>query len=245
MKNLKKIWAHHSVLSVIESYPHLVNEVYFHKDFNESLRLKSIQHLAEENGITTKTVARFPAEIQEKRHQGTWAVIKKFPTIIFKDFIKNKSNWENENYLMLSGIEDPRNFGAILRSAAAFNINGVIIPNKFQAPLNGVVAQSSAGQIFKNNIITSDHLKNVLEFTNQKEFISARLEVSGTKLREFLTQNSSYKGPKFWILGSEGRGVDNRIKPFINHKVEIPISSDIDSLNVSVAAGILCYELNS
>lgn len=240
-----KIWGVHSVEAAIRNHPDLVNEVYFDEErFAKSLKLQGLKGLIEEFSITIKLVSRLPEEFKDHRHQGVWAILKKFP---IRNWDRDKEQLleamkEPGQWVVLNGIEDPRNYGSILRSAAAFGVKGVIVSKKFQAPLSGVVSQSSSGMIFCNQIVECNHLKDILsELAKYDSCEVLALDMGGVPLQKFyknIVNNCSQKS-LFWLFGSEGRGIDPRIKDYINQTVAIPMNDQVESLNVSVTAGIV------
>jgi 23S rRNA (guanosine2251-2'-O)-methyltransferase len=147
---------------------------------------------------------------------------------------------KNPLFLLLDGITDVRNFGAILRSAAASGIDAVFIPSSGSAPLNGDTIKTSAGGAFKVPISKVNHLKDVLFYLKAQE-------VSILALTEKASQTiyqQDLKGPTALIFGSEDIGISSGVLKLADVKAKLPIENEIDSLNVSVACGIVFYEAN-
>ncbi len=141
--------------------------------------------------------------------------------------------------LILDRITDVRNFGAILRTAEATGVHAVVIPSKSSAQLNSGTIKSSAGAIFKVPICRSDNLKDTIEFlTNSGLKIAA-----ATEKAEDLYYHVDLSGPLALILGSEGEGVSGEYLKRATIHAKIPMLGEIESLNVSVAAGVLMYEI--
>ena len=141
-------------------------------------------------------------------------------------------------FILLDGITDPRNFGAIIRTAAATNVAGVIIPENNSAPVNEDVVKTSAGGIFKIPLIKVKHLKDaVLLFKSYGIKIIAATEKTNQSVYDVkLTENIAL------LMGSEGKGIQPALLKMSDEKVKLPMSEHIESLNVSVACGVFLYE---
>jgi len=141
--------------------------------------------------------------------------------------------------LVLDRITDVRNFGAILRTAEATGIHAVVIPSKSSAQLNSGTIKSSAGAIFKVPICRSDNLKETIDFLTN----SGLKIVAATEKADDVYFRVDLKGPLALILGSEGEGVSGEYLKRATIHAKIPMHGEIDSLNVSVAGGVLMYEI--
>lgn len=187
--------------------------------------------------VPVERLSRF----SEKNHQGAVARIGAIKTVEMEPLIEGimQTN-KNPLFLLLDGITDVRNFGAILRSAAASGIDAVFIPSSGSAPLNGDTIKTSAGGAFKVPISKVNHLKDVLFYLKAQE-------VSILALTEKASQTiyqQDLKGPTALIFGSEDIGISSGVLKLADVKAKLPIENEIDSLNVSVACGIVFYEAN-
>mgnify|MGYP002061047590 FL=1 len=185
--------------------------------------------------VPVERLSRF----SEKNHQGAVARIGALKTVEMEPLIEGimQTN-KNPLFLLLDGITDVRNFGAILRSAAASGIDAVFIPSSGSAPLNGDTIKTSAGGAFKVPISKVNHLKDVLFYLKAQE-------VSILALTEKASQTiyqQDLKGPTALIFGSEDIGISSGVLKLADVKAKLPIENEIDSLNVSVACGIVFYE---
>ena len=139
--------------------------------------------------------------------------------------------------LLLDGIEDPYNFGAMLRSAVAAGVNGVFVPKHGMAPLNAAAVKASAGTASRIGIART---------TNLSQFISALKErgywiVGAAGGGETSMWEMDWDRPIALVMGSEGSGLGNRVAASCDHLVSIPMRGAAESLNVSVATGILLF----
>ena len=137
---------------------------------------------------------------------------------------------------MLDGVEDPHNFGAILRTAAAFKIDGVIIAKKNQVPVNSTVVKVSVGGIAFVPVCQVSSLADAINELKKKEYkiISAVCEPSAQKYSDF-----KFDFPTCLIFGNEHTGIKSSLIKKSDYSLYIPMSNNITSLNVSVSCGII------
>lgn len=139
--------------------------------------------------------------------------------------------------LMLDQIEDPHNFGAILRSAVAFGIQGVIVPKHHMAPLNTVAIKTSAGAALRIPIARVTNLTDAIEQLKERGYWIVGATGSGTTPLTALDLGR----PVVIVIGSEGKGLRPRVEKACDYRVSIPLVGPVESLNASVAAGILLW----
>jgi 23S rRNA (guanosine2251-2'-O)-methyltransferase len=140
---------------------------------------------------------------------------------------------------LLDRVTDVRNFGAILRTAECSAVNAVVIPTKNAAQLNADTIKSSAGAVFKVPICRSDNLKLTIDFLKN----SGLKVVAATEKAEHSLFDADFTGPIALIMGSEGEGISAEYLKKTDLQVMIPLLGEIESLNVSVAAGVMMYEV--
>ena len=175
----------------------------------------------------------------EKNHQGAVARIGALKTFEMEALIEEvMQNKKNPIFLLLDGITDVRNFGAILRSAAASNVDALFIPAGVSAPLNGHTIKTSAGGAFKIPISKVNHLKDVIYYLKAQDVKTVALT---EKANDSLYQ-ADLTGPTALIFGSEDVGISSGLLKIVDVKAKLPIHNEIDSLNVSVACGVVFYE---
>lgn len=139
--------------------------------------------------------------------------------------------------IMLDRVTDVRNLGAIARSAEIFGAHGLILPATGSAPVNGEAVKASAGAMLNLAICRERSLQKTLEDLHQLGLTSCAADIHADKL----LQDVSIKGPTVLILGSEETGVHQSLLRLVHHPFRIPQVGQTDSLNVSVAAGIILY----
>lgn len=225
------IWGSHSVMAAVEKYPELCSEVILESiDKNSSL-----VQLVKEQGLKVSS-GGIPKTLREHRHQGVACRLKKFPLQSLGNFL----DLENLSgvWAVLDRIQDPRNFGAILRSAAAFGLKGIFVGDKEQSPLSGVVTQASAGNAFKVDIFEVPNLNKVMDRFGEEGAEILGLDMNGDDLR---TKKFSPGSTVVWVLGSEGKGLREGLEKRCTQKCSIKMSQDVESLNVSAAATVAFY----
>ena len=147
-------------------------------------------------------------------------------------------NREDDKILILDHILDPHNFGAIIRTAVAAGFNAIIIPNDRQVLVNSTVVKTSVGAVFDIDIVLVTNLNNTIKILKDNGFWIYGTVMSGEDYREV-----DYNGKVCLIIGNEEKGMSKLVKESCDFLITIPISPKIDSLNASVAAGILIYEV--
>ncbi|HXY54755.1 MAG TPA: 23S rRNA (guanosine(2251)-2'-O)-methyltransferase RlmB [Nitrospirota bacterium] len=142
-------------------------------------------------------------------------------------------------YLVLDGVEDPRNLGAILRTAEATGVHGVIIPERRAVGLTETVAKTAAGALEYVPVVKVANIANVLEELKKEGVWVAGAEAAG----EMLYWDADFVRPTAIVLGGEDKGVRRLVRERCDYLLSLPLMGSISSLNVSVAAGVLLYEV--
>lgn len=181
----------------------------------------------------TRLEKHFPAGVN---HQGVAAVTSSADYVAIDDIVEGLT--AETLLLLLDGVEDPRNLGAILRVVDCAGVEGVVIPERRAVGLNETVAKSSAGAI--------EYVK-VAKATNLNRFIAELKErgiwVVGTSVDATMSYTDwDWKQPTALVLGGEGRGLHQLVASNCDALVRIPMYGKIESLNVSVAAGVILFE---
>lgn len=178
--------------------------------------------------------------VTRKNHQGVIATVSpvsfyKIDQILPTLYEQGKTPF----ILVLDRVTDIRNFGGLLRTAESAGVNAVLIPDKGSAPLNSDAVKSSAGAVFKVPICREHNLKDSLTFLRESglKVVAVTEKVENYHFKENLT------GPVALLMGSEGTGISEAYLKLSDVQVKIPMLGTIESLNVSVAAGILMHEV--
>lgn len=168
-------------------------------------------------------------------HQNVAAIIKPYEYLDLESVLKVASKEDRPVILILDGIEDPHNFGAILRSADIFNVSGVIISKHNQMPLNSTVAKTSAGAINYVPVCLVNNLNQAIEKLKAEGY----WVVSADGSADTLYSDLKYDFKVALVIGSEGFGISKLVLKNSDFIVKIPMYGKVNSLNASVAAGIL------
>lgn len=171
----------------------------------------------------------------KENHQGFVALLGEIQFASLEDVIDEA---QQQLFLILDGVTDVRNFGAIIRSAAGLSASGIIIGQTGAAPLNDIAIQASAGGAFHVPIIRVAHLKDAI-FLLQAHGIP--LMGCTEKGNDFIGE-TNLKRSLAIVMGNENKGISKGILNLCNEQIKIPISSNLDSYNVSVAASLVLYE---
>lgn len=173
------------------------------------------------------------------KHQGVIAVAASYEYASVEDILnKAREKGEPPFIFLLDNIEDPHNLGAIIRTANLAGAHGVIIPKRRAAGLTAVVARTSAGALNYTPVAKVTNLKTVMEELKKEGMWFVCADMGGTPYYDL-----DLKGPMGLVIGNEGEGVSRLVKENCDFIVSIPMKGDIDSLNASVAAGILAFEI--
>lgn len=173
------------------------------------------------------------------KHQGVIAVAASYEYASIDDILdKAKEKGEPPFILFLDNIEDPHNLGAIIRTANLAGAHGVVIPKRRAAGLTAVVARTSAGALNYTPVAKVTNLKNTIEDLKKEGMWFVCADMGGTAYYDL-----DLKGPIGLVIGNEGEGVSRLVKESCDFVASIPMKGDIDSLNASVAAGVLAFEI--
>ncbi len=172
-------------------------------------------------------------------HQGVVATIAPIKFYKIEDLVEQAfSVTDKPLFLILDGISDARNFGAIIRTAECSGVNGIIIAKNGAAPVNGDTVKTSAGAVFNIPICKVDHVKDAVFF-----LISSDVSiVAATEKTDKNIYDIDFNKAIAIIMGSEDKGVNPSVLKIVDDKAKLPMYGSISSLNVSVACGAFLYE---
>ena len=172
-------------------------------------------------------------------HQGVIAMAASYEYATVEDILeKAREKGEAPFIFVLDNIEDPHNLGAMIRTANLAGAHGVIIPKRRAVWLTPTVARTSAGAINYTPVAKVTNLKQTMEQLKKEGMWFVCADMDGTPYYQM-----DLKGPMGLVIGNEGEGVSRLIKETCDFVASIPMKGDIDSLNASVAAGVLAFEI--
>ncbi|MDR2885113.1 MAG: 23S rRNA (guanosine(2251)-2'-O)-methyltransferase RlmB [Deferribacteraceae bacterium] len=169
--------------------------------------------------------------------QGIAAEVEDILPISFHD--AREALKEAKGVLILDRIQDPHNYGAIIRSAHCFGVNHIIVPRYHQAPITPAVCKASAGAIFYTTIIEETNLSNVCNLLKELDYTIAACDMDAP----ISMKDYKAKSKTALVIGAEGKGVRDGLANSADELVYIPMAGSIDSLNAAQSAAIALYEL--
>lgn len=235
-----EIYGIRSIIEAIESSKE-ITRVYLLNTSGGSNLFKSLIRLLEEKKIKFSFVPKEKfRKYQDKNHQGAVAILSPVSILSIDELIsKTFSDKKQLTYLLLDGITDARNFGAIIRTSLAADVDGIIISQNNSAPINSDVVKTSSGAVFKIPIARVSNLKDAIIHLNSMNIDVYSLSEKGTNT----IYEVNFKKSVGIIMGSEDKGISKGIISLSQDTIKIPISNSIDSLNVSSAFSVVIFEI--
>lgn len=203
--------------------------------------MSTIRREAKKHGTLVKYVEkdRLDQLSSTGKHQGVIAYAAAYTYAEVEDMLKSAREKNEDPFLiLLDGIEDPHNLGAIIRTANQAGAHGVIIPKNRAVGLTAVVARTSAGALNYTPVAKVTNLSKTIEELKKEGMWFVCADMEGTRMYDL-----NLKGSIGLVIGGEGEGVSRLVKESCDMTAAIPMKGEIDSLNASVAAGVLAYEI--
>lgn len=218
--------------------PRKIKKIYIDKEISKHIRLRQISHLAKSKSVTIKAVDRVFLDKIGIHHQGVIAISSPYKYLSLYSLLKEIKN-KKPVIVLLDGIKDPQNFGAILRTCQAFSVDGIVIPKRRSAKITSSVCRASSGACEHLKIARVVNLKKTVEKLKEEGFW-----VIGTSDRADISiSNIEITFPLAIVMGSEQKGISKLLLSSCDLIVKIETLGKIPSLNVSVASGIILYEV--
>ena len=194
---------------------------------------------AKQTPVKFVTKERLDQLSETGKHQGVIAYAAAYEYATVEEILDNaRQKGEAPFLFLLDKIEDPHNLGAIIRTANLAGAHGVIVPKNRAAGLTAVVAKTSAGALNFTPVARVTNLAKTIEELKKEGIWFVCADMGGTTMYDL-----NLKGPIGLVIGNEGEGVGRLVKEKCDMVASIPMKGDIDSLNASVAAGVLAYEI--
>lgn len=195
---------------------------------------------AKEMGIIIQETdrAKLDAVAQGENHQGVIAYVSAHSYVSVDDILKNAEDKGEAPFVIICDkITDPHNLGAIIRTANCVGAHGVIIPKRSSAGINSTVAKTSAGAVEYTGVAKVTNIADTIDKLKKKGLWIAAADMDGESMYK-----TDLKGALGIVVGSEGSGVSRLVKEKCDFIISIPMYGEINSLNASVAAGVVMYE---
>ncbi|MFA5996327.1 MAG: 23S rRNA (guanosine(2251)-2'-O)-methyltransferase RlmB [Candidatus Paceibacterota bacterium] len=232
------IYGKHALMEALQNTPHVIKKVFLAPD----LRDVELHTLLEMRNIPiAKLTATSGKELvgRDAVHQGVIAIMDPSALLVsFDDFLLSLDTKTNPAVAILGEVQDPHNVGAIIRSAAAFGLAGVLIPAHHQAGITGTVVKTSAGMVFRVPLISIGNVNATIKTLKEKGFWVYGLAMDGkTSLK-----TEAFETPTVFIVGNEGAGIREKTLEACDITLSIPMHPRTESLNAAVSAAVVFYE---
>ena len=234
-KDINLVYGKNPVIEAIRAKKAL--KVFTVNNFND----QKIINLIKENRLNAISIS--PNEMDKMCngvHQGIAAELKPYQTVSLEEIVAKAKKKEKKIIVMLDNISDPHNLGAILRSADVFEASGIILPKHNSVTLNATVAKTSAGAINYVPVAVVNNLNQAIKELKEEGYWIVSTDGSA----DISYSSLKYDFPVVIVIGSEGKGVSPLVLKNSDYIVKIPQFGHVNSLNASVAAGILLAEVH-
>lgn len=237
---METVEGRHPVYEMLKS-SHRVAKILIANNLKASDILTDIETLAEKQGVIISRVDRRDLDefTGSRAHQGLMAILKTpHEHLSFTDFANELDIADNPLILVLDGVTDPQNFGALIRTADAAGMDGIVVSKRRSAPMTAAVHKASAGATSYVKIAHVSNLVYMIEDLKEMGFwiVGASEKAEQTYFEADLT------GPIAIVLGSEGKGISRLLREKCDFLVSIPMKGQVSSLNVSVAGALIMFE---
>ena len=236
MENI--IFGKNSVLEALIAGDREINKILISKNIHSDQKLNKIKELAQKNGVVYQFVAKEKFQpYAEYNHQGVIAQVSPIEYVELEDFIEQ--HHENSSLVILDGVEDPHNLGAIIRTCVCAGVSGIIIPSRRNVLVNSIVEKTSAGAINHIPIIKVNSLVNAVQKLKNSDWWIIATDASAKDNYyniNYCDMNSAI------IMGAEHAGVSKSLLKLSDFIVKIPMLKDFNSLNVSNALSAIIFE---
>ncbi len=230
------IYGKHAVIEALTFRSDVVAEVFLREDVAGEVRGKLLSSVKKVQSFKGDAVPR--GVDKHAVHQGFIAKIDRERLVLSFDDFRTQLSVENTTALALLGeVQDPHNVGAIVRSAAAFGLSGVLIPKHRQAGVTGTVVKVSAGMAFKVPLVEVPNVNRAIESLKKNGFFVYGLDAGG----ETALPEEDFRKPTVFVLGNEGEGIRQKTREHCDSILSIPMHKRTESLNASASAAVAFY----
>ena len=240
MENFDVIYGKNSVLEALLSGNRDINKILILKNIHTDVKINKIKELAKEKGIVFQFAGREKfINYEEFNHQGVIAQISPIEYADLTDFINNCDNNKFSSLVILDGVEDVHNLGAIIRTCVCAGIDGIVIPSRRNVQVNAIVEKTSAGAINHIPIIKVNSPVNAVQKLKESDWWVVATDASAKDNY----YDINYKDMNFaLIMGAEHAGVSKSLLKLSDFVVKIPMQNNFNSLNVSNATSAIVFE---
>lgn len=233
------VWGRHAVLAALEG-DRPVNKVWLLRSLENDPLAAQVRRLAKGKGAIVQHAERGKLDelVGGEAHQGVVASVATASYLELDELITRAMTAPQPLLVLLDGVEDPHNLGAIIRTAECAGAQGVVIPQRRSASLTGVVEKAAAGALAFMPVARVVNLPRAIDQVKEAGFWVVGAEASGDRM----LYDVDLKGPIALVIGGEGEGLHRLVAEKCDFLARLPLLGQIPSLNASVAAGIMLYE---
>ncbi|MBF8969623.1 23S rRNA (guanosine(2251)-2'-O)-methyltransferase RlmB [Streptococcus sp. NLN76] len=237
MDTTDRIYGHHAVVEALEMGTG--NKLYIQEDLRGK-KLERVKELASEHKVPISWTSKKKLDEMSQKgvHQGLVLRVSAYAYQSLEDVMAKAEGQENPLILILDSLTDPHNLGSILRTADAMEVTGVIIPKHRSVGITPVVAKIATGALEHVPVARVTNLSQTLDKLKEAGFWVFGTDMNGTPSNKWNTS-----GKLALIIGNEGKGISPNIKKQVDEMITIPMGGHVQSLNASVAAAVLMYEV--
>lgn len=224
-----KVYGKNVALDIIKSHKKIYS-AYLYKNFNE----ENILNYLNKNNVNIKIFEKYEMDnIVDGLHQGIILDIEDYKYASLDEILKI----DNPLIVILDHLEDPHNLGAIIRTCEAAGVDGIIIPKDRSVEVNATVYKTSVGTVENVPIVMVTNIANTINDLKKEGFWITGTDMDGTNYKDI-----DYRGKCAIVIGNEGKGISKRVLDNCDFIASIPMYGKTNSLNASVASGIIIYE---
>jgi len=240
MSKPEVIYGRNPVISLLETNRKRINKIFIAKGIKYDEKIKNIIRMAREYKINVQEIPRDRLDkITQGVHQGVAASVSPVEYTDFNTLLENIKGRQNSLIVILDKIEDPHNFGSIIRSSASAGVDAIIIAKRRSAPVTPAVEKASAGTVALVPIVQVSNISNAIEKLKDYNFwiIGAEADAEKYYFEQDYDMNCAL------VMGGEDQGISPLVKKNCDILTSIPMENNVNSLNVANSASILIYEI--
>ena len=231
----------HAVLEALKNPSRKIERVFLTEDAQKSLNRENQSHSLFKNlSVFYKSRKELDnlCGRDETSHQGLVLEVEQLEEVTLKEFVLS-NNKKNINLIALEDVTDPRNIGSIIRSAVAFNIDGIIVKDRSFPSKSKLLYKSASGGVEHLKIFKVSNINTSLKYLKTKDFWVSAFDVSAEK--DFTSNN--WKGKNVLLFGSEGFGLKSKTLMHSDFKFKVKIKDNIESLNIANTVSVVCHHI--
>ena len=239
MKQETHIYGMRAIIEALQA-GEAIDRIYLQKGLQGKLA-QELQRVARKNGVRISYVPEQRLErFRSRNHQGAVASISPVEFLEYQKLIdQTLAEKEEPLFLLLDGVSDVRNLGAIIRTAACTGVDGIILPASGSAPVTADTIKTSAGAVFNMPMAKTPHIKDAVFYL---QACGIKVVAASEKAKDSVFDTDLRKSTAI-VMGSEGQGVSPAVLKVVDTTARLPMVGSIASLNVSVACGVFLYEV--